>query len=124
MDIVTEMANTVSIEKAIIAREVDVPAWFSTREAAAHLGVSVLAMRRAIKAGHVLAERKGRRFRISRDALDRYRVEQEGNSNPEPRPTLSLVPFPDIASQRLRLPAALTLFVGRETELAALREQG
>ena len=117
-----EMAQPTHIHAAPIAHEMDAPAWFSTREAAEYLGVSARAVRRAIQAGHVPAERQGRGFRISRDALDRYRAAREGGPEPEPRPMLALVPFPDMASLRPSLPAALTLFVGRETEIATLSD--
>lgn len=114
------MANVTSIEDAILSSEVGPVAWFSTREAAAFLGVSTRTIRRAIKAGHVAAERQGRGFRISREALERYHQERVAGQALAPRPMLSLLPFPDVVPPGPSLPAALTLFVGREGDIAAL----
>lgn len=117
-----EMAHVSSIEDAIIPPELGGRAWFSTRDAAVFLGLSTRTIRRAIKAGRLAAERQGRGFRISHEALGRFRLERWSPLEPTPRPTLSLLPFPEVPSPRPSLPAALTLFVGREDEIASLRD--
>lgn len=117
-----EMAQPTPIHTVPVPHEMDAPSWISKREAAAHLGVSVRTVRRAIRAGQVRAERDGRGYRVSRDMLERYRRELASGQDVSPRPALSLVPFPGPAPIRSSLPAPLTLFVGREAEIAALSD--
>jgi excisionase family DNA binding protein len=96
------------------------PEMLGAKEAATCLGVSERTIRRAIKHGRLAATKRGRRYAITSDALDRYRQERERDETGTTRPKLALLTFPTVDRPRSVLPAPLTLFVGREREIAAV----
>jgi non-specific serine/threonine protein kinase len=98
------------------------PETLGAKEAATRLGVSERTIRRAIKHGRLAATKHGRRYVITSDALDRYRHEREWSESNATRPRLALLTFPSMERPRSALPAPLTLFVGREREIAAVSE--
>jgi excisionase family DNA binding protein len=77
----------------------------SACEAAAALGVTERTVRRAIARGELPAVKCGRAFRITREALDRYRRHRRAQPGRSPGAQASL-------------PAPLTSFVGRERQIA------
>lgn len=114
----------------------------SAVEAAKLLGISAQAVRRAINRGELTASRHGRTLRIPLDELDAFRISR---GLPAPQEThLRLLETPPMTSisgdtngngseppiqlfgteriARTALPAALTPFIGRARELAALSE--
>ena len=107
----------------------------TVREAAAALGVSEPAVRRAIRQGELVASRHGRSFRITRTALEHFRARRDApaqsrrlrlvaplpaGADPAPAaPTLIPLISGDTVG-RVALPSPLTAFVGRAREVAAL----
>ncbi|HET7092909.1 MAG TPA: helix-turn-helix domain-containing protein, partial [Thermomicrobiales bacterium] len=97
----------------------------SAHEAAALLGVSERTIRRAIRRGELTAAKQGRRFAIATEALHQYRLRRDAapvDDIPE-RPRFGLAPEPAPlfeSSSAPALPAALTPFIGREREAAAV----
>ena len=103
----------------------------SALEAAQTLGVNERTIRRAIERGELAAVKHGRAFQITPEALDRFQARRR-SAGREPTPPASTVvelrppglkalpkglpPRPDI------LPAALTRFIGREREVAAVAD--
>ncbi|HUG60929.1 MAG TPA: helix-turn-helix domain-containing protein, partial [Methylomirabilota bacterium] len=86
----------------------------SARTAAAALGVHERTIRRAIERGELAARKRGGAFRITPAALERYEARR-----PPPRPV------PSAGQERddpAALPRPLTPMVGRERDLAAVRE--
>ena len=51
--------------------------WFSPKEAARRMGLSLRTVRRLIKAGRLRTSRIGRALRISESAIDRFMEEAE-----------------------------------------------
>ena len=93
------------------------PGPLTTREAAAVLGLSERAVRRAVRRGELAATKQGGVFQIAPGALARYR-----ENRPRPHPaqrSLRLVPPPRHDPLAGRLPAPLTPLIGREREVAA-----
>lgn len=111
----------------------------SPAEAAALLGLSPQSIRRAISRGELTAVRHGRGLQIPVDQLDAYRISrglsyprephlrllETSPMAPEPQATNAAAPpIPLFGTERIArtaLPAALTPFIGRARELAALR---
>lgn len=88
-------------------------------QAARRLGVSERTIRRAIQRGELPATRRGRRHQIAIDALERFENARAAKRRKAARPRLALVPFPAVGRPlRAAIPAPLTLFVGREREIA------
>ena len=96
---------------------------FSSHEAAAVIGVTERAIRRAIVSGVLPATKRAGTYRIAAADLARFRI--------RPSPVLSaartedhsslLIPFPARADHAvLRAPQALTPLIGREQEIAAV----
>jgi predicted ATPase/DNA-binding CsgD family transcriptional regulator len=107
------------------------PSAVNVRSAARLLGLSERSVRRAIQQGVLSATKHPRGFQITAEALERFRGARGMPAlNPE-RPHLSLVPkvseppplvpfpVPD-RSYLAPVPAPLTLFVGREREVASV----
>ncbi len=108
----------------------------SAREAATCLGVHERTIRRAIARGELTATKRGGTFQISRNELERYRtqrldapgsptghvaIDSIGTVRPIGAPTRLVV----VGSERLApspLPRPLDAIVGREQELADVRE--
>jgi non-specific serine/threonine protein kinase len=96
----------------------------TARDAAQTLGVSERTIRRAIARGNLDAAKHGGAFRISRDALERYRTERSGTATPpwssQPfRP--QLVAFPGVGQSAMVPPSRpLTPLIGRDRDLASL----
>jgi non-specific serine/threonine protein kinase len=102
----------------------------SAREAAAMLGVHERTIRRAIARGELTAIKQAGLFRIAPADLERYRTTLRlptplPTTTPRatPRATPRLLPFPDQAEAvESSLPRPLTPLIGREREIAAIRE--
>jgi excisionase family DNA binding protein len=97
----------------------------SAREAAVMLGVHERTVRRAISRGELVADKHAGTFRITREALDRYRKRR---FDPVPLAQIPLgssphlIAFPAVARlPASRFPEPLTSLVGREVEIAAVR---
>jgi excisionase family DNA binding protein len=98
-------------------------ALLSLPEAARRVGVSTRAIRRAIQNGLLPATRDGRGYLVAEAALDAF----VNDGSPAPAEAvdpsaLELLPFPPPEPLATRLPAELTLFVGREQERAKLQD--
>ncbi len=105
------------------------PGVLGVREAASYLGVSERTVRRAMQRGELPAAKRGRHAIITIEALDRYLVQRRSISSRSARPPLALVPkpappavvpFPARRPRLATLPAPLTRFFGRESEVAAV----
>jgi excisionase family DNA binding protein len=97
----------------------------SARDAAAFLGLHERTIRRAIARGDLPAIKEGRAFRITPEALDRFRAQRlgggAGRSPSSGRHGALPVPFPGETRSPAELPSApLTRFVGRAGEIDSL----
>ena len=93
--------------------------FLNASQAASRLGVSERTIRRAIQRGEIPATRRGRRHQIAIAALEQFKDAREAKRRNAARPRLALVPFPAVGRPpRAAVPAPLTLFVGREREIA------
>jgi non-specific serine/threonine protein kinase len=103
----------------------DVSAITSAREAAALFGLHERTIRRAIARGDLPAIKEGRAFRITPEALDRFRAQRlggdAGRSPSSDRHGALPVPFPGETRSPAELPSPpLTRFVGRASEIDSL----
>ncbi len=88
----------------------------STSEAAAALGISEQAVRRAIARGDLAAVKRGRAYAVHREALARFSRRRGQPAAIVPPRIVALSARPPISL----LPAPASRFVGRESEVAAL----
>jgi excisionase family DNA binding protein len=102
----------------------DISQWRSpltAREAAAALGLHERTIRRAIRRGELTASKQGGAFQISPRDLALYREVHLTRSRPA-APSLRLLPPPRLKVTGGRIPTPLTNLIGREREVAAIRE--
>jgi excisionase family DNA binding protein len=102
--------------------EADKVSGVSASEAAALLGVSQRTIRRAIARGDLPATKQRGVYHIAPDDLTRYQA-SHGLSPRSPQETPRLIPFPRREPDPTpNLPRPLTSLIGRERDLAAIRD--
>lgn len=94
----------------------------SVPDAARRAGVSARTIHRAIRDGLLPATREARGYVITENALAAYLSDAPDESlAASTQPALALLPFPVPERTTVRLPAEVTLFIGREEERTALQ---
>jgi excisionase family DNA binding protein len=96
----------------------------TTQDAAAALGLDQRAIRRAIHRGDLPAAKSGGAFQIAREDLEHFRESQLRAARPARAapPAPRLVPSDRLEPLPGRLPAPLSPLIGRERDVAAIRD--